>query len=237
MENFKNIKKKNSFLGEYTKVYKDELQAIGAMGIFIGITFFNYYWTVPHLFEADSSFKSIFIKVAFSILLTTSEIASVCFAALMIIAIEGLISNIVYGIKRVNRLTYLPLTKEEEKAVGIVADSGSKDYCLQWIYFLFAEILFVDQKDNDAKAISLDIKAAFANKNLIGEIKSLMKDNTCICKLLEWLADADNLELNAPDRMLDAGSSLKGQTWEETIYNISKRIVKKYYQSWLRSLD
>lgn len=39
MENFKNIKKKNSFLGEYTKVYKDELQAIGAMGIFIGITF------------------------------------------------------------------------------------------------------------------------------------------------------------------------------------------------------
>ena len=48
MENFKNIKKKNSFLGEYTKVYKDELQAIGAMGIFIGITFFNYYWTVPY---------------------------------------------------------------------------------------------------------------------------------------------------------------------------------------------
>lgn len=111
------------------------------------------------------------MKVAFSILLTTSEIASVCFAALMIIAIEGLISNIVYGIKRVNRLTYLPLTKEEEKAVGIVADSGSKDYCLQWIYFLFAEILFVDQKDNDAKAISLDIKAAFANKNLIGRNK------------------------------------------------------------------
>ena len=113
MENFKNIKKKNSFLGEYTKVYKDELQAIGAMGIFIGITFFNYYWTIPYLFEEDSSFKSIFMKVAFSILLTTLEIASVCFAALMIIAIEGLISNIVYGIKRVNRLTYLPLTKEE----------------------------------------------------------------------------------------------------------------------------
>ena len=231
MENFKNIKKKNSFLGEYTKVYKDELQAIGAMGIFIGITFFNYYWTIPYLFEEDSSFKSIFMKVAFSILLTTLEIASVCFAALMIIAIEGLISNIVYGIRRVNRLTYLPLTKEEEKAVGIVADWGSKDYYLQWIYFLFAEILFVGQKDNDAKAIFLDIKAAFANKNLISEIKSLMKDNTCMCKLLEWLADADNLELIAPDRMLDSGSSLKGQTWEETIYNMSKRIVKKYYQS------
>ena len=52
-----------------------------------------------------------------------------------------------------------------------------------------------------------------------------------MCKLLEWLADADNLELIAPDRMLDSGSSLKGQTWEETIYNMSKRIVKKYYQS------
>lgn len=231
MKNFKNIKKKNSFLSEYTKVYKDELQVIGVMSIFIGITFFNYYWTIPYLFEEDSSFKSIFIKVVFSIILTTLEIASVCFAVFMIIAIEELISNIVYSIKRVNRLTYLPLTKEEEKAVGIVADSGSKDYYLQWVYFLFAEILFVDQKDNDAKAIFLEIKATFANENLIGEIKSLMKDNTCMCKLLEWLADADNLELIAPDRMLDSGSSLKGQTWEETIYNMSKRIVKKYYQS------
>lgn len=231
MKNFKNIKKKNSFLSEYTKVYKDELQVIGVMSIFIGITFFNYYWTIPYLFEEDSSFKSIFIKVVFSIILTTLEIASVCFAVFMIIAIEELISNIVYSIKRVNRLTYLPLTKEEEKAVGIVADSGSKDYYLQWVYFLFTEILFVDQKDNDAKAIFLEIKATFANENLIGEIKSLMKDNTCMCKLLEWLADADNLELIAPDRMLDSGSSLKGQTWEETIYNMSKRIVKKYYQS------
>ena len=84
MENFKNIKKKNSFLGEYTKVYKDELQAIGAMGIFIGITFFNYYWTIPYLFEEDSSFKSIFMKVAFSILLTTLEIASVCLSLIHI---------------------------------------------------------------------------------------------------------------------------------------------------------
>ena len=130
----KNIKKKESFWELFYDTFKEQIMT--AIGCVILISLFSGNYYVLCKIYGEKNFFALSILV---ILAMTVEIVGI----LLIWAVIELLHICYRSLSLINRLTYIPLTFEEMKAVGIDVDSnkGIEKIVAEIIYFLAENIL------------------------------------------------------------------------------------------------
>lgn len=183
----KNIKRKESFWELFYDTFKEQIMIaiVTAIGCVILISLFsgNFYVLCKIYSKED-----IYVLVSFAILAMIVEIVGI----LLIWIVIELLYMCYRSLSLINRLTYIPLTFKEMKAVGIDVDSnkGIEKIVAEIIYFLAENILCEKtiEKAYEGRWIFSNVKFVFYNK--CEEIKSLIP----YMEIIKNLANYDELQ-------------------------------------------
>ena len=179
----KNIKRKESFWELFYDTFKEQIEfAIGC--IILICSFGGNFYALRKIYCKED----IFALSTFAILAMIVEIVGI----LLIWAVIELLHICYRSLSLINRLTYIPLTFEEMKAVGINVDSnkGIEKIVAEIIYFLAENILCEKtiEEAYEGRWIFSNVKFAFYNK--CEEIKSLIP----YMEIIKNLANYDELQ-------------------------------------------
>lgn len=179
----KNVKRKESFWKLFYDTFKEQIEF--AIGCIILICLFggNFYALRKIYCEED-----IFALSMLTVLAIGIEIVGI----LLIFGVIELLRMCYQSLSVINRLTYIPLTFEEMKAVGINVDAnkGIEEIAAEMIYFLAENILCEEtiEEAYEGRGIFDNVKFAFYNK--CKEIKSLVP----YMEIIKNLVDHDNCD-------------------------------------------
>lgn len=194
----KSIKRKESFWKLFYATFKEQKeffwelyydifkkQIMIAIGCVIQISLFSgFFYVLCKIYGEENFFASSIL----AILAMTVEIVGI----LLIWTVIKLLHMCYRSLSLINRLTYIPLTFEEMKAVGIDVDSnkGIEKIVAEIIYFLAENILCEKtiEEAYEGRWIFSNVKFAFYNK--CEEIKSLIP----YMEIIKNLANYDELQ-------------------------------------------
>ena len=179
----KNIKRKESFWKLFYATFKEQIEF--AIGCIILICLFGGNFYALRKIYCEEDFFALSILVIFAMAV---EIVGI----LLIWAVIELLHICYRSLSLINRLTYIPLTFEEMKAVGINVDSNKRieKIVAEIIYFLAENILCEKtiEEAYEGRWIFSNVKFAFYNK--CKEIKSLIP----YMEIIKNLANYDELQ-------------------------------------------